>query len=201
MKKIGLLFMIAIIASITIASTLQSCGNKENKENKEDTLQTVSEKTITEKIMEANSVQEIQDLINGTTWHYTENLNTSQIGCWLKVTFKNGKYITYYAQPSDGKWTEGGSGNYEVTEGRYSNTGQKYYAVSWKGDMKFDWLTLPCEMSMTINEDGFQLNLSSNMLKQMNSITMGANEGAYYNATHGSNVYTGEMEYGDYNWN
>lgn len=190
MKKISLIFMIA-----TIAIIIPSCGNNETTSQ-----QTVPQKTIPEKIMEANSVQEIKNLIDGTTWHYTENLDNSEIGGWLEVKFKNGEYITYYAQPSDGKWTEGGRGKYEVSEGRYSNTGSKYYAVSWKGDMKITPFTIPCEMTMTMDKDGFQLNVGSSLMNGMNSLTMGIKEAAYYNATH-KNVFTGRMEYGEFSWN
>lgn len=195
MKKISLLFMIAAIAII-----MPSCGNKENTSQQIVPQKNIPQKTIPQKIQEANSVQEIKNLIDGTTWHYTENLSNSQIGGWLKVTFKNGEYITYYAQPSDGKWTEGGRGKYEVSEGRYSNTGTKYYAVSWKGDMNIAPFTIPCEMTMTMDKDGFQLNVGSSLMNGMNSLTMGIKEGAYYNATH-KNVFTGVMEYGDYKWN
>lgn len=189
-KRSTLLFLLA-----TIVMLIQSCGNNETKQS----ISQVPQKTIPEKIQEATSLQEVKNLIDGTTWHYTENLSTSKIGGWLKVIFNNGNYITYYAKPSDGKWTEGGRGQYEIKEGRYSNTGEKYYGVSWNGDMKFDWVTIPCEMIMTIDKDGFQLNVGSSLMRGMNSLTMGIQGAAYYNATH-NQTYTGSMEFGDYSW-
>lgn len=177
---------------------LISCSNSNQTDNDKQHCEVV-EKSVPEKLKEAQNIDEISDFINGTTWHYTENLSTSKIGGWLKVEFKDGQYITYYANPSDGQWTEGGRGKYNVSEGRYSNTGDKYYGISWNGKMKFDWLEIPCEMVMTIDNDGFQLNVSSNLMKGMNALTMGINEAAYYNATH-NQVYSGKMDFGDYTW-
>lgn len=156
-------------------------------------------KSIPERLIAAENLNEIKKLIDGTTWHYTENLSNSEIGGWLKVYFKNGQYITYYATPSDGEWTEGGRGRYEITEGRYANTGKKFYGVNWKGDMKLNWITIPCEMLMTIDKDGLQLNVGSSFMNGMRSLSMGINEAAYYNATH-KNVFTGKIEFGDYVW-
>lgn len=160
---------------------------------------TVPEETVPEKIAEANSVQEISNLIDGTTWHYTENLKYSDIGCWLKVEFHNGSYTTYYAHPTDGEWTEGGRGSYEVGEGRFSDSGEKYYRIDWKGDMKFNYIKIPCEMTLSISEDGFQLHVGSSLMRHANALTMGANASAYYNATH-NQTYSGKMEFGDYTW-
>lgn len=194
-NKIRKYIIVSLILSICLITI--SCSNSSNKSNEQESQ--VYEKTVPEKIQEATSVQEVSKLIDGTTWHYTEDLSKSKIGGWLKVVFSNGQYITYYANPSDGKWTEGGRGVYEVSEGRYSNTGGRYYAVSWEGNMKFDWVKIPCEMTMTMDKDGCQLNVSSSFMKGINSLTMGIQEGAYYNATH-SQVYTGEMSFGDYTW-
>lgn len=158
------------------------------------------EEIIPEKIKKATSLEEIGNLIDGTTWHYTENLTTSEIGGWLKVSFEEGRYITYYAKPSDGQWTKGGEGKYDISEGRYSNTGKKYFAVEWKGDMNFEGITLPCEMVMTISGGNFQLNVKSSFVNSMNALTMGINKAAYYAASHKPKIYTGEMEFGDYSW-
>ena len=157
------------------------------------------QKSIPERIMEATAQEEVSSLLNGTTWHYTEDLSKSEIGGWLKVVFNDGQYTTYYANPSDGAWTEGGRGTYNVSEGRYANTGGKYFAVSWEGTMKFDYLEIPCEMTMTIDKAGFQLNVGSSLMRGMNNLTMGIQEGAYYNATH-NQTYKGMMEFGDYSW-
>lgn len=193
MNKI--LFLSIILFTMMV---IPSCGNNGRHETT-DEEPIIPQKTIPELLQEATNVQEIPNLIDGTTWHYTENLNNSEIGGWLQVTFNNGQYITYYANPTDGKWTEGGRGQYDISEGRYSNTGEKYYGISWNGDMKFDWATIPCEMTMTINNDGIQLNVTSSFMKGLNSLTMGVRQGAYYNATH-NQVYKGKMEFGEYSW-
>ena len=174
---------------------LTNCSKSKNTQSV-----AVIEKPIPEKLMESQNIKEISNLLNGTTWHYTEDLTTSEIGGWLKVKFNNGQFVTYYATPQDGKWTEGGRGKYEVSEGRYANTGEKYYAVSWEGKMMFDRLDLPCEMVMTIGKKGFQLNVTSSVFNAMKAITMGVNEAAYYAATHKDQVFSGRMEFGDYEW-
>lgn len=192
-----ILLIVAIILVVFISVIVLS--NNSSKTVKDSLISMVEEKTIPEKLQESHDIKEISNLINGTTWHYTEDLSTSKIGGWVKVEFKNGQFITYYAAPQDGKWTEGGRGNYKVSEGRYTNTGGKYYSVFWEGKMKFDWLELPCEMAMTIDNNGFQLHVSSSVMKAMNAVTMGVTDAAYYNATH-NQVYSGKMEFGDYNW-
>lgn len=189
---IAVIFLLFIIIIPVIA--IKTGSEKTSPE------ETVPEETVLGKIAEANSVQEISNLINGTTWHYTEDLKYSDIGCWLKVKFHNGSYTTYYAQPMDGEWTEGGRGTYEVGEGRFRNTGGHYYRIDWKGDMKFNYIEIPCEMTLSISKDGFRLHVGSSLMRQANALTMGANASAYYNATH-NQTYSGKMEFGDYTWN
>ena len=148
------------------------------------------EKTVPEKLKEAKSIQEVEQLIDGTTWHFTENLSISEIKGWCKVSFNNGQYTTYYAKPSDGKWTEGGHGRYVVSEGRYSNTGEKYIAVSWEGDMQVDWLPLPCEFTLTM--DNFQLVIGSSLSDHLRRMQNRWDTS--------SPKMRGYMSYGDYNW-
>lgn len=152
------------------------------------------EKSLEQKIREAQTVEEVRKLLNGTTWHYTENLSNSQIGCWLKVEFRNGQYTSYYASPSDGHWTKSKTGTYSIDEGRYSNTGTKYIAVEWEGDIFASYTTIPCEFKMTT--DDFELHLFSSFLDHINTSL----HGYYYNAEHGGTHYTGKMEFGDYLW-
>lgn len=181
-----------IIVSLFISMMLCGCGNSQN--------QSASiEKSIPAKISEATSVAEACNLLNGTTWHYTENLSTSEIGCWLKVSFNNGQYVSYYAMPSDGKWTEGGRGEYEISEGRYSNTGEKYIAVNWKGKAKQEWLDYDAEFALTL--DNFQLNVGSEQMDaiaHLNNINKYGFGGAAFRRTKYS--ATGVMDFGDYNW-
>ena len=63
--------------------------------------------------------------------------------------------------------------------------------------MRIEGLEIPCEMTMTMDKNGIQLHVQSSYLRAMRSLTMGINEAAYYNATH-NDIYTGEMEFGDY---
>lgn len=160
--------------------------------------------SIESKIKNVKTKVEAEKLINGTTWHYTENLSTSEIGNWIKVTFNNGKYITYYANPADGEWTKGGEGSYKIEEGRYSNTGEKYISVLWEGDMIVErMIPLSCEFALTL--DNFQLNITSKMLdgiSHMNNLFSGMDfTSAHYSAaTRKKANWTGQMKFGDYIW-
>ena len=155
----------------------------------------VVEKSVDQKIREAKTVAEVRRLIDGTTWHYTEDLSYSKIGCWLKVVFRGGQYTCYYAKPSDGKWTKSKSGTYKIEEGRYSNTGEKYISVKWDGDIFAEFMAVPCEFEMTT--DNFTVHVFSSFTDHMNT----ALHGHYYTATRGRTHGSGQMEFGDYTWN
>lgn len=95
------------------------------------------------KLRQAKTKEEVVNLINGTTWHCT---NTSQLSGWLQVSFNDGHYTCYSAAPSDGEWTQTGSGTYSVSEGHFANTGEKYVCIEWKCDFRVkNKSTLPCE--------------------------------------------------------
>lgn len=184
-----------------IFTLLQSCTTStvEQQASSSNDMAVKTVQAIDKKIKAAKSVEEVAQLLNGTVWHYTENLSNSQIGCWIKVAFANGQYTTYFAQPADGKWTEGGNGKYEIIEGRYTNTGKKYIAVAWNGNMKVEFLTIPCEFFLTL--DQFQLNVGSSLvdgMANMNDRFAGRSyqESAMRKKTH----WTGQMEFGDYAW-
>lgn len=176
MKKI-----LTFVAIVVVGVAMVSCGNQTSKS---------ATKSVVDKLNSATTVDEVERLLDGTTWHYTENLSHSEIQGWCKVSFNNGLYTTYYAKPSDGKWTKGGEGKYEVYEGRYSNTGEKYIAVSWEGKMQVDWLVLPCEFTLTM--DNFQLVIGSSFsdsLRRLNNMWDTS-----------SPKMRGYMTYGDYDW-
>ncbi len=158
---------------------------------------TTKENKIVTEIQEVKTVKEAGKLINGTTWHHTENLSTSKIKCWVKVSFKNGRFTSYYAKPSDGKWTQGGSGNYKISEGRFANTGTKYISVCWKDEMKLDGrINYPCEFYFVLND--FQLHIGSEFmdgLARMNDYF----KGDYFNVRNQIDIAV-EMEFGDYSW-
>lgn len=127
-------------------------------------------------------LENARELIDGTTWHYTENLSSSKIGFWVKVSFNNGQATSYYANPSDGKWTKSKENvNYQIEEGRYSNTGERYIAVKWKGQ---DNMGLPCNYALILGS--FQLAVQS-ALPDLDTFKMLSPD-------------YGTMEFGDYEW-
>lgn len=147
--------------------------------------------SVEDEVKNAKTIDEVKRNLNGTVWHYTENLDNSDIGCWIKVEFNNGRYTSYYALPSEGKWTQDKSGTYELKEGRYSNTGERYISVHWEGDIKNPQLgmTIPCEMAFTT--DNFQLNVHSPQI-----------DAVLYNGRGMIKqiIMKGQMEFGDYAW-
>lgn len=159
MKKHLYLFLIC-----TIATIVSSCGNNSSSNDK-----------VISKIQSAKTTDEVRELLNGTTWHYTENLSNSEIEGWIKVSFNGDNYVAYSANPSDGKWTQTGSGTYEIGEDRYANTGDKYIFVKWKGDLKVEHQKIPCEYYLSTNN--FQLMVTSSFLDKMSV----AFSGDYYN--------------------
>lgn len=148
------------------------------------------EDPIDEKIKNAKTIEDVRTLLNGTTWHYTENLNDSQIEGWFKVRFEGNNYIAYTALPSDGIWTETERGQYKISEGRFSNTGEKYICVEWKSKLKVDYLDIPCEFALTTNN--FQVRVTSSLLDGMSRIEN------IYSTKHYAKY--GIMEFGDYVW-
>lgn len=144
------------------------------------------------KLRNAKSKEEVEQLINGTTWHYTEPRGGSSMSAWVQVEFNNGRFTCYSAQPSDGRWTQTGSGTYKVSEGRFDNTGEYYVSIDWNADYKYiSTGTIPCQFSFyPINR---QIDVRCEMLDMANrGIT-----GNYYAAP---TYETGTMTLGDYNW-
>lgn len=187
--------IISKFASSLFVVLFISCNGGNNTDSISDNNTTTQQEiSIEDRVRNAQSIDEVNQLLNGTTWHYTENLDDSDIGCWIKVEFNNGNYTSYYALPSDGQWTRDESGVYELKEGYYSNTGEKYISVHWDGNIKNPrlGLTIPCDMALTIDHDAVQLNVHSSQI-----------DAVLYNG-HGSIkpiIMTGQMEYGDTQWN
>lgn len=148
--------------------------------------------SVEDKIKNAKTIEDVRNNLNGTIWHYTENLDNSDIGCWIKVEFNNGRYTSYYALPSEGKWTQDKTGTYEIQEGRYSNTGERFIVVLWEGNIKNPHLglTIPCEMALTT--DDFKINIHSSHI-----------DAVLYNGRGMKKqiIMKGQMEFGDYFWN
>lgn len=148
------------------------------------------EDPIDVKIQNAKTIEDVRTLLNGTTWHYTENLSTSKIEGWFKVRFEGEKYIAYTALPSDGRWTETERGNYKIREGRFSDTGEKYICVEWKSKLKVNYLEVPCEFALVTGN--FQVRVTSSFLDGMSRISN------IYSTAHYAKY--GLMEFGDYEW-
>ncbi len=142
----------------------------------------------------ATSVDEVEKLINGTTWHSTPNLTTSNMEGWVQVKFSQGTFSCYTANPSDGKWTYAGSGRYDIGEGRFANTGEKYVYISWKADYKVSpSMKLPCTYTfIPLNR---QINVACDMLYH----AMRGLSGDYYGDA-GNNGNVGMMVLGEYHW-
>lgn len=187
---------IAKLLSISCALLFFSCNSSDKSGIRTDSSSldnpaVQEEISIEDKIKNAKSIDEVKENLNGTVWHYTEDLDNSDIGCWIKVEFNNGRYTSYYALPSDGKWTQDKSGNYKLEEGRYNDTGKKYICVVWEGNIKNPQLglTIPCEMAFTT--DNFQLGVHSRHI-----------DAVLYNGRGMIKqiILKGQMEFGDYSW-
>lgn len=150
----------------------------------------VIEAPIDVQIQNAKTPEEVRTLLNGTTWHYAENLSKSEIEGWFKVRFEGDNYIAYTALPSDGVWTETERGKYKISEGRFSNTGEKYICVEWKSKLKVDYLDIPCEFALATNN--FQVRVTSSFLDGMSRINN------IYSTKHYAKY--GVMGFGDYVW-
>lgn len=187
--KLLSLFSAVLFLSCNGGNNTDSISDSNSISDNNATIQ--QEISVEDEVRTAKSIDEVKRTLNGTTWHYTENLDDSDIGCWIKVEFNNGKYTTYYALPSEGKWTQDKSGTYELKEGRYTNTGKKYVSVHWEGNIKNPQLgmTIPCEMGFTT--DNFQLNVHSPQI-----------DAVLYNGRGMIKqiIMKGQMEFGDYSW-
>lgn len=184
--------LFSFLIGFIFVAILPSCSGNSESTSDNDTISTEAEEvSIVDKLKDVSALEEAKNLLNGTTWHYTENLDDSDIGCWIKVEFNNGKYTSYYALPSDGKWTRDKSGTYQLEEGRYTNTGNKYISVNWEGNIKNPQLglTIPCEMAFTLS--GHELNVHSPQIDAVLYDGRGMMKQI---------IMKGDMSFGDYNW-
>lgn len=185
-NKIVIVVLTAILVVIGFSRLSNDIENDVSDEISRSVSDEKEEKTLDEKIKEAKTIEEIKELIDGTTWHYTENTSNSQIGFWIKVEFKDGYYTNYYASPSDGKWTLKGQGVYKIEEGRFSNSGEKYIAVKWEGGGYNGWPSkfalIPANCQLAVTSAVPSLDRLNNPYK--------IEEPSY-----------GIMEFGDYSWN
>lgn len=175
---------ISLILLLLVSVIFVSCDMKNTKVEK-----TIAKKeSIKEKVEKVKSVSEFITLLNGTTWHYTKSLDNSEIGCWLKLEFRGDEYTLYHALPSDGKWTLNNKGKlYDCGENRFTNTGEKYFYVTCKGEIlnstKYRF-KIPAQIEFANNQQIFVFSEEINAL-----IGNGRNL-----------TLRGIMEYGDYSW-
>lgn len=127
-----------------------------NKTSNPNTQQTNDIPSVEAKLHNVRTIQEAKQLIEGTVWEHTVNTDESELGYWVKVEFANGRYKTFYMNPSDEGWTNGGEGVYEIKEGKFANTGEKYVAVHWEGGGYKGW---PMKYALILNN--FQITVQS----------------------------------------
>ncbi len=143
----------------TVVVVIIGCGvlfallNETSNPNKQQTNDIPS---VEAKLHNVRTIQEAKQLIEGTVWEHTVNTDESELGYWIKVEFANGRYKTFYMNPSDEGWTNGGEGVYEIKEGKFANTGEKYVAVYWEGGGYKGW---PMKYTLVLNN--FQITVQS----------------------------------------
>ncbi|MGA2623696.1 MAG: hypothetical protein ABSF91_07580 [Bacteroidota bacterium] len=100
MKGTGALLFLTVVS---ISFTLSSCGYGS-----------------------INSEEEARKASIGT-WTYTES-NAENV--WWKLVIKSdGTFEKYLALPSDDNWGTPETGTWEITTGKFPDTGHRYYAV------------------------------------------------------------------------
>lgn len=100
--------------------------SKYNKEQDESLREEMEWKS------QCETVEGVEELINGTTWTFTEPItDDSHFKEWIKLEFNNGKVSQWIVSPSEGTWGEPEVFDYTVEKARYSNTGESYVRVIW----------------------------------------------------------------------
>lgn len=79
-----------------------------------------------------STIESTSRYINNTVWTHT----LVGSGVWMKFVFSDGRVAVYSAFPRNGEWGEPQIYSYEIDEGRYSDTGERYVSVTINpGDM------------------------------------------------------------------
>jgi hypothetical protein len=73
-----------------------------------------------------SSIEEAKAFIEGKTFMATP---AGADNLWFKASFSNGSFTLYTATPQIGTWGEAHRGTYEMGQGRYRDTGQKFFYV------------------------------------------------------------------------
>lgn len=149
---ISIIIAIVIIGCCILFAILQG----QEKDSNQITQQSRDIPTIEANLQNVTTIQDAKQLIEGTVWEHTVNTDESELGYWVKVEFANGRYKTFYMNPSDEDWTNGGEGVYEIKDGKFSNTGEKYIAVYWEGGGCLGW---PMKYALVLNN--FQITATS----------------------------------------
>lgn len=156
-SKKGIIIAIVVVVIIgcgVLFAILQ--GRGQEKDSNQITQQTRDIPTIEASLQNVTTIQDAKQLIEGTVWEHTVNTDESELGYWVKVEFANGRYKTFYMNPSDEGWTNGGEGAYKIKEGKFANTGEKYVAVHWEGGGYKGW---PMKYALVLNN--FQITVQS----------------------------------------
>ena len=156
-SKKGIIIAIVVVVIIgcgVLFAILQ--GRGQEKDSNQITQQTRDIPTIEASLQNVTTIQDAKQLIEGTVWEHTVNTDESELGYWVKVEFANGRYKTFYMNPSDDDWSNGGEGTYEIKEGKFANTGEKYIAVYWEGGGYLGW---PTKYALVLNN--FQITVQS----------------------------------------
>lgn len=156
-NKKGIIIAVIVVVIIgcgVLFAILQ--GRGQEKDSNQITQQTRDIPTIEASLQNVTTIQDAKQLIEGTVWEHTVNTDESELGYWVKVEFANGRYKTFYMNPSDDDWSNGGEGTYEIKEGKFANTGEKYIAVYWEGGGYLGW---PTKYALVLNN--FQITVQS----------------------------------------
>lgn len=88
--------------------------------------------SVAGRIDKAKTAEELAQLIDGTTWHFTDPLGEmpEYPPFWYTLSFNSGKVTMCMAKPNKGKWSSLDPVEYEIKEKRY-------------GDIIIYWFILP----------------------------------------------------------
>lgn len=112
--------------------------SKYNKEQDESLREEMEWKS------QCETVEDVEEFIDGTTWTFTETItDDSHFNRWIKLEFHNGKVSQWFVWPSEGTWGEPEVYDYTVEKARYSNTGTSYIRVAWEASFDRAYAFVP----------------------------------------------------------
>jgi len=131
MKKINL-FLFSLVTMVTLSVELSSCGSGNNSNKGSNNNNSSSNSNNSSKIDLSNisSADDAKKYIDGKTF-----IATPSGKLWYKVTFSNGSYTFWTSIPTAGGWGNPEfQGSYNIKEKRFSDTGKKFYYVTFSDD-------------------------------------------------------------------